>query len=148
MEDTMAGSVITLNPEDIRRIGKRTVKVIRLGDGFVAFIMDTVEDGEVEINSAHFQATISEVYGFLHDHDFKTVPLESMELIAEKLTVHKVKRVDMVIPFRKPPSRGCYLKYNPNNKGYDKKPLVIKTLQVEGEKFIVVAMHPLWESCD
>ncbi len=136
----------TLNPEKIQIIGRRSVeKVIRLGDGFVAFVMNTVEDEEDQINSAHFQATILEIYGFLHDHDFKTVPLESMELISEKLNVHRVIRADMVLPFREPPSRGFYLKFNPPTKGYVKKVLTIKNLQVEGDKLIVIAMDPMWD---
>lgn len=36
-----------LSLEEVRKIGNRTVvKILNLGDGFVGFIMNSVEDGE------------------------------------------------------------------------------------------------------
>ena len=139
-------AVMTLNPEDIKIICKRTVKrVILLSDEFIAFIMNTVEDNETEITSTHFQATVYDIRIFLEEHDFKTVPIDSMDLIKEKLKVHKVKKVDMVLPFRKPPNSGYYLKYEPRTNNYVKKQLNMKNLHVEGDSFIFIAMHPMWD---
>ncbi len=140
------GLVIGLNPQRIKKICNRKVqKMITLGDGFIAFLMNAVEDEEIQIANAHFQSTITDISGFLADHDFKPVPIESLELIEERLRVHNVKVVDMVIPFRIPPNRGHYLKLDRQSMRYKKTQLVIQNLHIQGDEFIVVAMDPMWE---
>jgi hypothetical protein len=82
--------------------------------------------------------------GFFAEQDFRPVPIESLDLISEKLNVHRIKPVDMVIPFRKPP-RGNYLKYDRTKGDYIKLELEMKKLHIQGTHFIVVAMDPMWQ---
>ncbi len=139
-------ALATLDPMSITKLGKRTLEqVVMLGDGFVGFIMRTLEDGETQISNPHFQSTVHDIVAELKEHDLKIIPRESLDLVIEKMRAHKVRIVDMVIPFRIPPDRGNYLKYNPHREYYDKKPLVIDRLNVEGEYFMVIAMDPAWE---
>lgn len=143
----MANTAIqTLDPMRIKKIGNRTVrKSFTLGDGFVGFLMGTVEDGASEISCPHFQATIHDIALFLKEMDFKTVPRDSLDILQERIERHHVPVVDMIIPFRIPPDRGNYLKWNSHKRMYNKQPLVIDRLHVEGENFMVVAMDPMWE---
>ena len=142
----MSRTTTKLGPMSIKYIGRRQVEeVIHLGDGMIGFLMDTVEPGETQISNIRFQSLFHDIVHFMKEHDFKTVPLETMDLLEERLHVHRVRKVDMVLPFRVPPSRGNYLKFNPRIRGYCKNPLVVDRLHVEGDKFIVVAMDPSWE---
>lgn len=139
----------TLNPMTIKKLGNRTVRhIYQLGDGFTGFLLRTLEDGETVISNPHFQSTVHDIVAELKDHDMHMVPRESLDLIIEKMQVHHVHSVDMVIPFRIPPDRGNYLKYNPRHRRYEKRSLIMNQLHVEGEFFLVIAMDPLWQPGD